>query len=587
MAKTLHRYRIWCVTENAYVYEWAETEPSDCPNNNGHTITSSLTSIIDTVSDAVAYSDISDLNSTTVTLGASGIYLGTAENVLEYNTISVNTYTDVASSINGLELQESPDGVNWDRVKKFSILDNTNVSHIINVIGKWFRIKYINGPTAQSSFRLQTMFRRFGVRDQTVSLIEGLNDDTDSLLTRSVIVGKTQGGQYDNVGLGNNSSIRTEIVGPVTSFGEVRIAELTPIIQVSFPYNINTNIVTPGTTGGGYAAASNSLIELGVTTSNSESEILSNKIAKYYPGQGTMFRCACFFDPGISGSEQLVGWGDDEDGYFIGYDGDQFGVLRKRGTVNYWTYRENFNLDPLDGSGKSGFNINPHKGNIYQIQIQWLGFGTITFSTETENGFLVPFHKINYPNNNIETSIINPSLPVRYYIKNTTNTTPLTLHVGSATVANEGRITVKGYGYYYSETDTNVNSTERILFSLRNRSLFHGKKNKNTILVRFIEGANDHAQQGFVSIYINTVLSGASWSDIDSNNSIAEIDTSASITTLGQLIGGALLGKTEAKSIYLDEVILNPGDIITITARESNGANGIMTGSVSWIEDIL
>jgi hypothetical protein len=32
------RYRIWCETESAYVYHWADSVPTECPNDAGHTI---------------------------------------------------------------------------------------------------------------------------------------------------------------------------------------------------------------------------------------------------------------------------------------------------------------------------------------------------------------------------------------------------------------------------------------------------------------------------------------------------------------------------------------------------------------------
>lgn len=47
---TVYNYRIWCVTEQAYVYVWSTTEPTTCPNNNGHTIDSSQTTIVNEVS---------------------------------------------------------------------------------------------------------------------------------------------------------------------------------------------------------------------------------------------------------------------------------------------------------------------------------------------------------------------------------------------------------------------------------------------------------------------------------------------------------------------------------------------------------
>ncbi len=39
MAVELNRYHVWCVDEGAYIPKWAETEPTVCPNDSGHTIT--------------------------------------------------------------------------------------------------------------------------------------------------------------------------------------------------------------------------------------------------------------------------------------------------------------------------------------------------------------------------------------------------------------------------------------------------------------------------------------------------------------------------------------------------------------------
>ena len=47
----VNKYRLWCETENAYVYDWAEEEPTTCPNNTSHTIDETKTTISDTVGD--------------------------------------------------------------------------------------------------------------------------------------------------------------------------------------------------------------------------------------------------------------------------------------------------------------------------------------------------------------------------------------------------------------------------------------------------------------------------------------------------------------------------------------------------------
>jgi len=47
----LSKYRVWCEDESAYFETWLETDPTTCPNNNTHTITTSKTSIIESRED--------------------------------------------------------------------------------------------------------------------------------------------------------------------------------------------------------------------------------------------------------------------------------------------------------------------------------------------------------------------------------------------------------------------------------------------------------------------------------------------------------------------------------------------------------
>jgi hypothetical protein len=49
MATVVNKYRVYCNTEAAYVYVWAETEPTVCPNNNGHSIDTGKTTIDATI----------------------------------------------------------------------------------------------------------------------------------------------------------------------------------------------------------------------------------------------------------------------------------------------------------------------------------------------------------------------------------------------------------------------------------------------------------------------------------------------------------------------------------------------------------
>ena len=66
--------------------------------------------------------------------------------------------------------------------------------------------------------------------------------------------------------------------------------------------------------------------------------------------------------------------------------------------------------DKMAGAGSSGMTLDPTKGNVYQIQYQWLGFGQIVFSLEDQaTGDIVVVHRITYTNQNTIPSIANPT----------------------------------------------------------------------------------------------------------------------------------------------------------------------------------
>jgi len=50
MSKIVNKYRMFCITENDYIYKWDNTLPSHCYNNTSHILDTSTITIIDTIS---------------------------------------------------------------------------------------------------------------------------------------------------------------------------------------------------------------------------------------------------------------------------------------------------------------------------------------------------------------------------------------------------------------------------------------------------------------------------------------------------------------------------------------------------------
>ena len=91
--------------------------------------------------------------------------------------------------------------------------------------------------------------------------------------------------------MGSASGVSTSISSPLTAFGELQIARLTPIVQLDFSYNINTNIVEIITTGSGTVTQSNNSALLQTTAASSSSATLESlKPVRYRLGQGVLIR---------------------------------------------------------------------------------------------------------------------------------------------------------------------------------------------------------------------------------------------------------------------------------------------------------
>ncbi len=116
-----------------------------------------------------------------------------------------------------------------------------------------------------------------------------------------------------------------------TAFGELSVAEATPIVQVQFPYNINTDIWEIRDNNGA-ATVSNNMANLSTgALANQSSTILSRVPVKYNPGQGALNRFTAVYTTGVANSTQYVGIGGESDGYFFGYNGATFGIMRRQG----------------------------------------------------------------------------------------------------------------------------------------------------------------------------------------------------------------------------------------------------------------
>lgn len=158
-------------------------------------------------------------NSSTTPLGANGVFTGAAFDAKDFATLSISVKSDQSSAVNGISVQYSQDGTNWDHTHTYTYIAGGNgLSYNLPLEMRYVRVVYTNGAVAQTSFRLQSVMRRTEVPPSVYTLEQGVNDYTVASPTKSVIYGKTTGGGggYVAVKVNPSGALTTEVSGSVS-----------------------------------------------------------------------------------------------------------------------------------------------------------------------------------------------------------------------------------------------------------------------------------------------------------------------------------------------------------------------------------
>jgi hypothetical protein len=386
-------------------------------------------------------------------------------------------------------------------------------------------------------------------------------------------------------------SIDRNITGPVTAFGDLRNAELSPILQTNFDYTVdNTEITTNTITNGGTVTQADAMALVGTsTTTNSTALLMSKQVCKYKSGLGGLLRFTSLFTTPVAATEQYIGLADEEgstvafeDGYMIGYNGTNFGLHRFKNDTQTTVAQSSFD-DPLDGTGASGITLDTTKLNAWEIRYQYLGAGAIELWLESQyTGKFILVHTLQYANQNTTPSVYNTNFRAAVFTNNKATTSNLVLKTASFAYFVEGKNIFlvpfqpqKSSGSVQKTTVT----TETALFTIRSNSTYASKTNFIETVLELMSvsiEASSANNLGNMRLVRNTTLGGVpSYADINTSDSTLEIDVAGTTLTGGQeLISVELAGKNDrfVEKLLEYNILLFPTDTITLAVSSSNSA---------------
>ena len=583
--------------------------------------------------------NVSAVNSTVTALGAGQTFTGTPEDVSQYASLSVSFYVQPPTATGNIFVQFS----NTNSVSNWIPISNT-VTQVTSLTAngftldttmtcQYFRVVYVNDATVQTALTIQSIFHpqsRIAVKSSRIA--EPMTDFTDVLNTRSFMWGKTNGGNiYEQFASNGQNSLIVSVGEPLTSFGEVSVAESYPISQTDFVYGINTVITSNITSGSNaFVGTANGLLTLTANAAAGSSMAMfrPKKFVKYRPGESSVTRITGMFTSGApANSIQLVGQGFLDpisnvviDGMGFGYQGASFGVFWFRNSAINFIPQTQWNCDKMDGTGKSGFLLDPTKLNIFQFKFQYLGGGNLFFYVLCGlTGRWAIAHMIQNAGTLTVPVFRDPTMHAMWYSNcyATGSNTPVVVQgasLGQFIEGNRRFLGPKG-AFVYAPPGSVTNNTNTMMFALRNALYFTGIPNRSQAHVRSVSfggngtGSGSNQPNGVITLTLirnptsggPTVFTpyngtlGTNFNSISGSNIIGQSSMSSNISQLTGISGGNT-GFTQVVSIGGNsgnlelsdyEITLNPGDTLCFTANVVTSVGTCYIGSsVFWVEDL-
>ena len=126
------------------------------------------------------------------------------------------------------------------------------------------------------------------------------------------------------------------------------------------------------------------------------------------PGDYVVIRGSSYRIDGIISDTQMV--------IFPDYRGPSAGNVPVTKTVETEWVQDDWNIDRCDGTGATGYNLDPTKMQMFYMDYSWYGAGFIRWGFRALNGDVIYAHKIPNNNQNTEAYMRSGNLPARYEV---------------------------------------------------------------------------------------------------------------------------------------------------------------------------
>jgi hypothetical protein len=360
----------------------------------------------------------------------------------------------------------------------------------------------------------------------------------------------------------SNISSPVEVTIPPTqldAFGRLRVSNPFTLFDSSHRFDDNDLWSTATATGGTTVFNSNQgLVDINVTAASGSSVTRETiKVFSYQPGKSLLVMNTFVMNAPKAGLTQRVGYYGASNGFYLEQANSSISFVERSivtgSLVNTPVLQANWNGDKLDGTGASGYTLDLTKAQIYWMDVEWLGVGSVRMGFII-NGQFITCHTFNHANLITSTYITSASLPLRCEVFNTTATSGAsTLKQICSTVISEGGYELRGSqqaistpittartfavaGTYYPIVSIRLQSTRLDAIVIATAISFLGIGNGKNYQWRIVNGA---------------ITTGGSWLNAPGDSSV-EYNLTGSSVTGGRILASGFVNSSNQGSPSLD-----------------------------------
>jgi hypothetical protein len=332
------------------------------------------------------------------------------------------------------------------------------------------------------------------------------------------------------------------------------------------------------------------------STSSGSAFMQTFDVFKYQPGKSQLVFVTFNMIAQVANVLKFAGLSDGVNGIEFQNNGttNQFVIYSSTSNGNQTITQANWNLDKLNGTGKSGLTLDITKCNILCIDFQALYVGRVRVGFDI-GGTIIYCHEFLHANIITTPYIASANLPVRCGMTSTTSATTTMRFICSSVISEGGQDQTNSYTFTTGATITAANNSDTYCLTIRPKTTFNGIVNRSKISLLDIDFGVTGANNVFWKLCIGQALTTPTFTDVNTTYSSMQVDTTGTLSGSPSVViasGYASSNKFSTNASLINKYPISldrSGSVRSLGSLtlilQGQGGNSAVGTQISWQED--